>query len=107
MGSQMGTSILIKKPKLQSAGLCTPRDAANDSGGRPSPRDDVVMDRILETMNAVPWDAIVTRIGSLPGVRRGKVLSIRRQMMKGTYRVEGRLEDAAERVLEDALGIRR
>ena len=101
----MATSTLVERPELQSTGLCTPRDAANDLGGEPSPSDDVAMERILETMNTTRWEVVLRRIGSLLGVRRGKVLNIRRQIAQGTYNVEDRLERATDRVLEDVSAV--
>jgi hypothetical protein len=97
----MATSTLLERPEQQTAGLCTPRDAANDLGGEPSPSDDVAMERILETMNTTPWEGVLTKIASLLGVRRGKVLNIRRQIAQSTYNVEDRLERATDRVLEE------
>jgi hypothetical protein len=97
----MATSTLVERPELQSTGLCAPRDAASDLGGEPSPRDDVATEHILETLNTTPWGVVLTRIGSLLGIRRGKVLNIRRQIAQGTYNVEDRLERATDRVLQD------
>jgi hypothetical protein len=40
------------------------------------------------------------RIASLPTLRRGKVLDIRRQIADGTYEVGHRLDQAIDRLLE-------
>jgi len=50
---------------------------------------------------------VLRRIASLFGVRRGKVLNIRRQIAQGTYNVEDRLERATDRVLEEVSGYTR
>ena len=101
----MATSTLVERPELQSTGLCTPRDAASDLEGEPSPRDDVATERILETMNTTSWEVVLKRIASLIGVRRGKVLNMRRQISQGTYNVDDRLERATDRVLEDVSAV--
>jgi len=103
----MATSALLERPGVQSAGLCTPRDAANDLGGEPSPSDDVAMEHILETIHTTPWEVVLNRIASLVGVRRGKVMNIRRQIAQGTYNVEDRLERATDRILEEVSGYTR
>jgi anti-sigma28 factor (negative regulator of flagellin synthesis) len=100
----MATSTVLERPELQSTGLCQTRDEANDLGRGPLPSEDVAMERIQETLNATPWEEVVRRVGSLLGVRRGKVLSIRRQIAQGTYSVDDRLERAADRVLEEVSG---
>ena len=97
----MATSTLLERPELQSAGLCTPRDAANDLGEGPSPNDVVAMESILENIKSKPLEQVVKEVATVPEIRRGKVLNIRRQIAQGTYNVEDRLERATDRVLED------
>ena len=97
----MATATLVERPQLQSSGLNEPLDVTDPSAGGPSPNNDAAMEPVLETPEATPGETVLRRIGSIPGVRRGKVLSIRRQLVKGTYDVEGRLERATARVLED------
>jgi hypothetical protein len=97
----MATPVLVERPELQSIGLCTPRDAANDLGCEPAPHDDSVMDRLLENVNSTPWGAVLKRIARLRRIRRGKVMTIRRQIAQGTYSVEDRLDRTTDRILED------
>jgi len=59
--------------------------ARYDQGRDTSPRGDVLMARILENMNTTPWEEVLKRIASLPGIRRSKVLSIHRHVADGTY----------------------
>ena len=77
-----------------------PRDARYDQGCDTSPDGDVLMEHILENMNATPQDEALMRITSLPDIRRDKVLDIRRQLTEGTYEVADRLDKAVDRVLE-------
>ena len=103
----MATSTWGERPELQSTGLCMPQDAESDLGCEPSASDDVAAEHILEALNTTPWEVVLRRIASLLGVRRGKVLNIRRQMAQGTYNVEDRLERATDRVLEEVSGYTR
>lgn len=97
----MATSTLVERPELQSTGLCTSREAANDLGGGPSPNDAVTMERLLENIKSRPLEQVVKGIATVPEIRRGKVLNIRRQIAQGLYNLEERLERATDRVLEE------
>jgi hypothetical protein len=77
-----------------------PQDTRYDQGCDTSPDGEVLMEHILENMNATPPEEVLKRITSLPPNRRGKVLDIRRQLTEGTYEVAGRLDRAIDRVLE-------
>jgi anti-sigma28 factor (negative regulator of flagellin synthesis) len=50
--------------------------------------------------DATPQEEVLMRITSVPGIRRDKVLDIRRQLTEGTYEVADRLDRAIDRVLE-------
>lgn len=76
------------------------RDARNDRERDTSPNGDVLMAQIRENMNTTPREEVLKRIASLPDIRRGKVLDIRRQLTEGTYEVMGRLDKAMDRVLK-------
>jgi hypothetical protein len=58
------------------------------------------MERILENLRSTPQVDLLKRIASLPEIRRGKVLNIRRRITKGIYPVEDRLGKAIGRILE-------
>jgi hypothetical protein len=64
---------------------------------------DEVMEVILENINATPIGRVLKRISTLPEIRKGKVLNMRRQITDGTYDVSDRLDDALDRVLEDLM----
>jgi glycosyltransferase involved in cell wall biosynthesis len=61
----MVTSTLLERPEVQSTGLCTPRDAANNLGGGPSPDDALAMERLLENMKRRPWEQVVEQVAAL------------------------------------------
>ena len=61
------------------------------------------MAQILEDLSTTPPEEVLKRIASLPDIRRGKVLSIRRQLTEETYEVAGRLDGVIDRVLEDCV----
>jgi len=89
--------------ELQPAGRRKSLEARNDQGCPTSPNGDVLMDQIVEDLNTTSPEEVLKRIASLPDIRRGKVLSIRRQITEETYEVAGRLDRAMDRVLEDCV----
>jgi hypothetical protein len=91
---------LVVMPELQSTDRCKSQDAGNNQGRDASPNDDGLMEQIVENMSSTPWEEVLKRIASSPHIRRGKVLSIRRQITEGTYEIEDRLDGAIDRVLE-------
>ena len=64
---------------------------------------DEVMEAILENIHATPIGRVLRRISTLPEIRKGKVLNLRRQITAGTYDVSDRLDDALDSVLEDLM----
>ena len=62
---------------------------------------DLVMEQILENINTTPLGQVLKRIASLPEVRKEKILDVRRQLTKGDYNLNDRLELVLDRVLED------
>ena len=94
---------LVEMPELQSTDRCKSQDAGNNQGRDASPNDDGLMEQILEDLNTTPPEEVLKRIASLPDIRRGKVLSIRRQLTEETYEVAGRLDRAMVQVLEDCV----
>ena len=94
---------LVEMPELQSTDRCKSQDAGNNQGRDASPNDDGLMEQILEDLNTTPPEEVLKRIASLPDIRRGKVLDIRRQLTEETYEVAGRLDRAMDRLLEDCV----
>jgi len=66
-----------------------------------APDEDLVMEQILENINTTPIGQVLKKIASLPEVRKEKVLDIRRQLNKGKYKLNKRLDIALDKVLED------
>ncbi|MGA1979784.1 MAG: flagellar biosynthesis anti-sigma factor FlgM [Sedimentisphaerales bacterium] len=62
---------------------------------------DLLMEQILENINTTPIGQVLKKIASLPEVRKEKVLDLRRQLSKGKYRLNERLDIALDKVLED------
>jgi len=65
------------------------------------PDEDLLMEQILENINTTPIGQVLKKIASLPEVRKGKILNIRRQLTEGKYNLNGRLDIALDKVLED------
>ena len=68
------------------------------------PDKDLLMEQILDGLRATPQGEVLKRIATLPNIRRGKVLNIRRQLSVGTYKVAGRLDRVMDRVLATISG---
>ena len=86
--------------ELQLADPRRSQDARNDQGRDTAPNGDMLMERILGNMKATPQEEVLKRIASLPDIRRGKVLRVRRQVTDGTYEVANQLDEAMGHVLE-------
>jgi len=65
--------------------------------------EDLIMEQILENINATPIGQVLKKIASLPEVRREKVLDVRRQLTAGKYDLNERLDVALEKVLDDLI----
>ncbi|MHC4482039.1 MAG: flagellar biosynthesis anti-sigma factor FlgM [Planctomycetota bacterium] len=66
-----------------------------------APDEDLFMEQILENINTTPIGQVLKKIASLPEIRKEKVLEVRRQLTEGRYNLNGRLDIALDRVLED------
>jgi anti-sigma28 factor (negative regulator of flagellin synthesis) len=86
--------------ELQATDRRRSQNVEIDQGRDTSPTGDVLMEQILENMNTTPQEEVLKRITSLPPIRQGKVLDIRRQIAEGTYEVADRLDKSIDRVLE-------
>ena len=89
--------------ELQPTDRRKSQDAGNNQGRDASPNDDGLMEQILKDLNTTPPEEVLQRIASSPHIRRGKVLTIRRQITEGTYEVAGRLDRVIDRVREDCV----
>ena len=63
--------------------------------------EDLIMEQILENINNTPIGQMLKKIASLPEIRQEKVLGVRRQLTKGQYNLNERLDIALDKVLED------
>jgi hypothetical protein len=75
-----------------------PLDSANENLVA---EQDLLMEQILENINTTPIGQVLKKIASLPEVRKEKVLDVRRQLSKGKYRLNERLDIVLDKVLED------
>jgi len=66
-----------------------------------APDKDLVMEQILENLNATPIGQVLKKITSLPEVRQDKILNVRRQLTEGKYEINEHLDIALDKVLED------
>jgi len=73
----------------------------NPLEGDLAPDKDLLMEQILENINTTPIGQVLKRIASLPEVRQEKVLDVRQQLTEGKYDLNGRLDVALDKVLED------
>jgi hypothetical protein len=68
-----------------------------------SSNDDLIMEHILENINATPIGQVLKKIASLPEVRQRKILRVRRELTEGHYDINKRLDVALDKVLEDLI----
>jgi hypothetical protein len=66
--------------------------------------EDLVMEQILDNINSTPIGQVLKKIASLPEVRKEKVLDVRRQITKGEYDLNERLDVAVDKFLEQLTG---
>lgn len=78
-------------------------EVSDNLAGEGTTDDDYLMEQILENINNTPIGQVLKKIASLPEVRRKKVLSVRRSITDGTYDLNGRLNAALDKVLEDLI----
>ncbi len=71
---------------------------------RLAPDEDLVMEQILDNINTTPIGQVLKKIASLPEVRKEKVLDVRRQITKGEYDLNERLDVAVDKFLEQLTG---
>ena len=95
----MSPSTLVKRWELQSSGRCKSRQTRKNRGPEAASDGEVSLECILEKLVSTPQTKVLKRIASLPNIRRGKVLNIRRRIRKGAYSVEDRLERVTDQVL--------
>lgn len=68
-----------------------------------NPEQDLLAEQILENVNCTPIGQLLKKIASLPEVRQEKVLKIRRQLNRGQYDLNGHLDVALDKVLEELI----
>ena len=68
-----------------------------------NPEQDLLAEQILENVNCTPIGQLLKKIASLPEVRKEKVLRIRRQLSRGRYDLNGHLDVALDKVLEELI----
>jgi DNA-nicking Smr family endonuclease len=64
---------------------------------------DTLMEQIPEKRRSMPEAEMLKKIASLPGIRRGKVLSICCQLRSGSYPIEDRWDRAIDHALDTIL----
>lgn len=94
------TRIAAAVVELQPVDPRKSQDAEDDERRGTPPNSDMLLETILGNMKAASQEEVLKRIASLPDIRRGKVLRIRRQVTEGTYQIASRLDEAMDHVLE-------
>lgn len=95
---------VVRMPSSDSNGCFETENKADSMRDRLAPDDDLVMEQILENINSTPIGQVLKKIASLPEVRKEKVLNLRRQITRGEYDLNERLDVAVDKVLEQLTG---
>ncbi len=66
-------------------------------------KDDCKTEELLQAGDKTPLGQLLGKIAQLPEVRFEKVLDLRRQICRGNYKLDEKLEAAADRILEELL----
>jgi hypothetical protein len=66
-------------------------------------KDDLTAEELLAADTQSPLGQLLSKIAELPEVRFEKVLTVRRQICKGLYRADDKLDATIDRMLEDLL----
>jgi len=66
----------------------------------PVSQRDLLMEQILENIKTTPIGQVLNKIALLPGVRKDKILDIRRRITEGNYNLNQQLDLALDRVIE-------
>ncbi|MDD5326247.1 MAG: flagellar biosynthesis anti-sigma factor FlgM [Phycisphaerae bacterium] len=91
-------------PSFDSKNRFEERNQQFDSAGENLVAEqDLLMEQILENINATPVGQVLKKIASLPEVRKEKVLDVRERISKGRYKLNERLDVALDKVLEDLI----
>ena len=89
-------------PSLDSNDCFEGQNQQEDSGDEDLVTEqDLLMEQILENINTTPIGQVLKKIALLPEIRKEKVLKVRRQLNKGKYKLNERLDIALDKVLED------
>ena len=93
---------VISMPNFSLNGRFEGRNPESGSvNENPALNEDLLMEQILENINNTPIGQVLKKIASLPEIRKEKVLDVRRQLTKGEYDLNERLDVALEKVLDD------
>jgi len=65
--------------------------------------EDLKAEKILAENIKTPIGMLLGKIAELPQVRHEKVLSVRRELSKGSYKVETRLDSALDKIIEELI----
>lgn len=89
-------------PSFDSSGCSEGQNpSVNPVDGNLAGDEDLLMEQILENINTTPIGQVLKKIASLPGVRKEKILELRRQLTEGKYELNERLNVVLDKVLEE------
>jgi len=66
-------------------------------------KDDCKTEELLQADTGTPLGQLLGKIAELPEVRFEKVLTVRRQICRGQYKTDEKLDATIDRMLEDLL----
>lgn len=66
-------------------------------------KDDFKTEELLQAGAKTPLGQLLEKIAQLPEVRFEKVLNLRRQICRGNYNLDEKLQAAADKIIEELL----
>ncbi len=66
-------------------------------------KDDCKAEEILQAGSKTPLGQLLVKMSKLPEVRFEKVLNVRRQICRGQYKLDEKLDGTIDRILEELL----
>ncbi len=93
----------MNKSHFTLTGASRAKQITENLRSRGNDETDPLTDSLLENINATPMGRLLRLIGSLPEIRREKVVTAREKIERGQYDEHHTLDEALDMVLEELI----